>query len=139
MAIRPYWSRFAPVLEGERDGLGRIVTAGGFERMLSTLHPDICWRAPVLEVPGTGSGDIYLGGRGLVLAPSLFLSSGAEVLIRQRRACRASVAAAAIRTKASPAAMTKPGFGPASRSPSRTAPMKSISAAPLNTVYQINR
>jgi DNA-binding transcriptional ArsR family regulator len=85
VAIQPYWSRIAAVLEGERNGLGRIVTAGGVERMLSTLHPDIRWRAPVLEVPGNGSGDIYLGGRGLVLAPSLFLSSGATVVDDVRR------------------------------------------------------
>jgi DNA-binding transcriptional ArsR family regulator len=53
--------------------------------MLATLHPDVRWKAPVLEVRGPRSGDIYLGGRGLVLAPSLFLGQGATVLEEVRR------------------------------------------------------
>lgn len=72
-AVDPYWSRVQSQLEVERDARGRIVIAKGVEHLLSTLHPKLRWRAPVLEVPADRDLDIPLSGGGLQLCPSLFL------------------------------------------------------------------
>jgi DNA-binding transcriptional ArsR family regulator len=59
-----------------------VMLTGGVERLLESLHPtDIRWKTPVLEV-STRSGmelDVHLGGRGLVLAPSVFGLAGPVV------------------------------------------------------------
>jgi DNA-binding transcriptional ArsR family regulator len=72
-AVDPYWSRVQSQLEVERDARGRIVIAKGVEHLLSTLHPKLRWRAPVLEAPADRDVDVRLSGRGLQLCPSLFL------------------------------------------------------------------
>src|SRR2546423_14883673 len=59
-----------------------VMLTGGVEGLLDSLHPtDIRWKTPVLEV-STRSGmelDVHLGGRGLVLAPSVFGLAGPVV------------------------------------------------------------
>ncbi|WP_240519236.1 ArsR/SmtB family transcription factor [Amycolatopsis antarctica] len=74
VALAPYWKRMHQHLETEREIRGRIVLSGGIERLLATLHPRMKWEPPYLLVPSERSEDVVLGGRGLVLAPSLFLS-----------------------------------------------------------------
>lgn len=52
----------------------RALLSTGVEGMLAGLHPDVRWRAPVLEAQGlVGDGstrEVHLGGRGLLLYPS---------------------------------------------------------------------
>lgn len=73
-AVAPYWGSMIAYLEAECDARGRVVMAGGVELLLTTLHPRIKWRSPVLEIPGGPDEDLVLDGRGLVLAPSVFLT-----------------------------------------------------------------
>ncbi|MYT28844.1 MULTISPECIES: winged helix-turn-helix domain-containing protein [unclassified Streptomyces] len=74
VAVLPHWSLIRGHLDGARDGWGRVAIAHGVERLLSSLHPKVRWRAPVLEVRHGPHRDIHLDGRGLLLCPSFFLS-----------------------------------------------------------------
>ncbi|MGW7369757.1 ArsR/SmtB family transcription factor [Streptomyces sp. NPDC054841] len=85
VAVAPYWDRLLAYLEGECDARGRMVMAGGVEQLLATLHPRISWRGPVLEIPGGPDEDVFLGGRGLVLNPSVFLNHRPGMLIGAER------------------------------------------------------
>lgn len=72
--VEPYWARVDAHLLAERAYRGRILLDGGIERLLTTLNPaTIRWRPPTLEVRCSGEVDFRLGGRGLVLVPSLFV------------------------------------------------------------------
>jgi DNA-binding transcriptional ArsR family regulator len=84
-AVIPHWERIGEHLESVRDARGRITIANGVERMLSTLHPRIRWNPPVLEIPDEREHDLHLGGRGLVLTPSLFLLSRPCVVVDAER------------------------------------------------------
>lgn len=81
IAVMPDWRRMRRYLEAERDARGRILTTGGVGRLLSTLHPQVKWNPPVLEVPDEREGEVRLNGRSLLLAPSLFLVNKSTVLI----------------------------------------------------------
>jgi DNA-binding transcriptional ArsR family regulator len=85
-AVAPYWDRLLAYLEAECDARGRMVMTGGVEQLLATLHPRITWRGPVLEIPGAPDEDIFLGGRGLILMPSVFLHHSPGLLIGAKRA-----------------------------------------------------
>jgi DNA-binding transcriptional ArsR family regulator len=72
--VEPYWPRIGARLRAEQAARGRILMEGGVERLLTTLHPTtIRWAPPVLQVLMDEEIDIYLGGRGLVLVPALFV------------------------------------------------------------------
>ncbi|MCX5206931.1 winged helix-turn-helix domain-containing protein [Streptomyces sp. NBC_00237] len=71
--VAPYWEGILERLEAVCDAHGQLAATGGVERLLSTLHPRIVWNAPVLEIHHAPERDVYLGGRGLVLKPSVFL------------------------------------------------------------------
>ncbi|MGV9295071.1 MULTISPECIES: ArsR/SmtB family transcription factor [Amycolatopsis] len=86
LAVAPYWNRIATQLDADCAAWGRAALTNGVESMLSTLHSRIGWRAPVLEVPGAADEEILLGGRGLVLCPSLFLHHRPGVLVGARGA-----------------------------------------------------
>ncbi|MFJ6379367.1 ArsR family transcriptional regulator [Kitasatospora sp. NPDC092039] len=81
LAVAPFWQHLHAYLVAECEARGRAVMAGGVELLLSTAHPRMTWRAPVLEVPGGPDQDIRLGGRGLVLTPSVFLNHRPGVAI----------------------------------------------------------
>ncbi|SFB04832.1 DNA-binding transcriptional regulator, ArsR family [Amycolatopsis marina] len=91
VAIAPYWQRMQGLLDAERDARSRIVATGGVELLFSTLGPKARWRAPVLEIASELSGDVYLNGRGLLLAPSLFVADRGVVLIEPERESGRSV------------------------------------------------
>ncbi|SOB81266.1 ArsR/SmtB family transcription factor [Streptomyces sp. 1331.2] len=83
--VAPYWGRMLQRLEAVCDAHGRIAAAGGVEQLLSTLHPRISWKAPVLEVDDGPDLDVALDGRGLVLKPSVFLpGETGRVVTRER-------------------------------------------------------
>jgi DNA-binding transcriptional ArsR family regulator len=79
-ALGPYWDGIRSHLEVERAVRGRIMAEGGVDRLLATLHPNVRWRPPVLEVlrpahpgsPPQPDHDVHLAGRSLVLVPSVF-------------------------------------------------------------------
>lgn len=82
IAVAPYWSQMFSYLSGERDQRMRILAGGGFEQMFSTLHPKLQWHLPTLEISGDQSSDIKLDGRGLIIVPSIFQQSPADVLLK---------------------------------------------------------
>lgn len=85
LAVMPNWRKMRRYLEAERDARGRILTTGGVGRLLSTLHPQVRWDPPVLEVPDEHDGEVLLNGRSLLLAPSLFLVNKSTVLLNADR------------------------------------------------------
>ncbi|MFJ3220646.1 ArsR/SmtB family transcription factor [Kitasatospora sp. NPDC086801] len=84
VALLPCWADVRARLEAERDVRRQIAGSGGVDALLGSLHPRIRWTAPVLEIPAERDVELTLAGRGLRLAPSLFLQ-GAGVLLRPRR------------------------------------------------------
>jgi len=71
--VEPYWIRIQAHLKAEQLSRSRVLMTGGVERLLTTLHASrIRWRPPVLELLIPGCPNIYLGGRGIMLVPSLF-------------------------------------------------------------------
>ncbi len=71
--LEPVWPRVRNHLHAESAARGRAIIDGGVERLFTTLHPRIRWSAPVLEVGMKSESTIRLGGRGIVLVPSLFI------------------------------------------------------------------
>jgi DNA-binding transcriptional ArsR family regulator len=77
LALAPYWSRVQAVLEADVFHQARRLAADGAEAVLGDLHPSVRWSAGILTVdkkicpPGAD-----LGGRGMVLVPSVFAWSG---------------------------------------------------------------
>jgi DNA-binding transcriptional ArsR family regulator len=83
LAIEPYWPRIRALLDNERVALTDVLVTHGLGAMLASLAPALQWKAPVLQVPGHRGArpkdgpvpavtDTHLGGRGLLLAPSLY-------------------------------------------------------------------
>ncbi|WP_327392483.1 winged helix-turn-helix domain-containing protein [Streptomyces sp. NBC_01186] len=78
VAIAPYWHAISSQIAVDQALRLRQFREGGIERVLSSLHPLLRWRPPVLETAGHPDDvvgeDYHLGGRGLVLAPAAFCS-----------------------------------------------------------------
>ncbi len=73
LAVAPYARWIQAATDAERVARTRILATMGVEGMISSLHPDLRWRPPVLEVHGFRvTRDVYLDGRGLSLIPSFF-------------------------------------------------------------------
>ncbi len=89
IAVTPYWTQVRGHLELERELRMRVAITKGFDGLLSTLCPGVTWKFPVLEIPGpVAPGDIHLGGRGLLIEPSLFLTRKQCVFIESERFSR---------------------------------------------------
>ncbi len=82
IAVAPHWRRICNRLAADRDARGRVVLAGGLASLLATLHERARWAHPVLELPAERGEDVFLDGRGLRIAPSLFLADTVPVLIK---------------------------------------------------------
>ncbi|MFE9629805.1 AMP-binding protein [Streptomyces sp. NPDC006463] len=79
--IAPYWSRARTHMEGVRNTFARTLLDGGVERLLEGMCvPLVRWRAPVLEMRYHRNVEVRLGGRGLVIAPTVFLWRDAALL-----------------------------------------------------------
>jgi DNA-binding transcriptional ArsR family regulator len=78
-AVQPYWSQLRTHLETHRERAGRLMVEGGLERLFADLEiRGVRWRPPVLEIRDTRpgrAGDYHLGGRGLLVAPSVFIAT----------------------------------------------------------------
>jgi DNA-binding transcriptional ArsR family regulator len=81
-ALGPYWDGVRSHLEVDKAIRGRVMADGGVHGLLATLHPNIRWRPPVMELvrpaaPGSRPDvdrDVHLDGRSLILVPSVFCS-----------------------------------------------------------------
>jgi DNA-binding transcriptional ArsR family regulator len=74
-ALAPYWPQLRAHLDADRALRGRIMADGGVEALLTSLHPTLKWESPVLQLPCPSGIDLHLGGRGLLLLPSIFIGS----------------------------------------------------------------
>ncbi|RFS83402.1 transcriptional regulator [Actinomadura spongiicola] len=70
--VAPYWPQIRACLNTERGRHGRALADFGVERLLASLHPSVRWRPPVLEMPSPHAREFRLGGRGMVVIPSMF-------------------------------------------------------------------
>ncbi len=78
--LQPHWAKVRGHLDAERSARARVFLQHGIEGMLGSLHPQIRWNSPVLEVLMCGEFEIHLDGRGLTLVPSLFIGDKLVVL-----------------------------------------------------------
>ena len=79
--VEPYWPGMRVVIEAERARLQRILADGGVDRLLSEFHPQARWQYGALELPAAGNWSkqpltVRLGGRGIVLVPSVLCPVG---------------------------------------------------------------
>lgn len=73
LTLAPYWGRIRGILEGDVMFRARRLADDGPHRMFPGLDPAISWSDDVLLVDRPNlDRDYELGGRGLVLVPSLF-------------------------------------------------------------------
>ncbi|MFH8610750.1 ArsR/SmtB family transcription factor [Streptomyces sp. NPDC018029] len=73
--IAPYWSRIDRLAQVDRTRRLQQLAGHGVERLLSGLNPRyITWDPPVLHLTMASGrdADVRLGGRGLLLIPTLF-------------------------------------------------------------------
>ncbi|MFI5765769.1 MULTISPECIES: ArsR/SmtB family transcription factor [unclassified Streptomyces] len=72
--VAPYGNSTRAHVEAVRATFARMLLDGGIERLLEGMCvPLVRWRAPVLEVRYHRHVEVRLGGRGLVIAPTVFL------------------------------------------------------------------
>ncbi|MEU5220802.1 winged helix-turn-helix domain-containing protein [Streptomyces sp. NPDC020807] len=74
--LGPFWERIRAQVSRDRARRSTLLAEGGWEAVLSTLHPSVRWEYPVLRVDGPGDRDLHLGGRGLRLQPAFFRRCG---------------------------------------------------------------
>ncbi|MEU0536311.1 winged helix-turn-helix domain-containing protein [Amycolatopsis tolypomycina] len=72
VALASSWSAITGLVRADRLQRGHTMLSHGVEGMLATLHPTVRWRSPVLEVAYPVDQELHLGGRGLLLVPSMF-------------------------------------------------------------------
>ncbi|GAB3082644.1 winged helix-turn-helix domain-containing protein [Micromonospora schwarzwaldensis] len=73
--IEPYWPQVEAQVAADKAVRGRDLLDGGLNRLLSGLCPPLIrWAPPVLHVATASRADLdlHLGGRGLLLIPSVF-------------------------------------------------------------------
>ncbi|MEV2244343.1 DUF5937 family protein [Streptomyces sp. NPDC049970] len=72
--VEPHWPRLRALLEADIAYHSRRLAEVGFERLLGEISPQLRWTDSTLTVAGTrGDHTRVLGGRGLVLMPSVFV------------------------------------------------------------------
>ncbi|MEU9291567.1 winged helix-turn-helix domain-containing protein [Streptomyces sp. NPDC048275] len=81
VSVTPYWPQMLVHLGAEREERMRRCPDGG-ESLLNHLHPNISWKRPFLEIAGGEDAEIELNGKGLLIAPSIFLGDRPAVLLR---------------------------------------------------------
>ena len=72
IALAPYWPQIQASVRADILARSRDLAHAGIDSTLPGLHRKAQWRPPVLEIPAADDDDLYLDGRGLLLAPSFF-------------------------------------------------------------------
>jgi DNA-binding transcriptional ArsR family regulator len=74
LVLRPYWPRIATLYQSDVHARARRLTEGGLTSLFADLDPHIGWNGEVLSIAHrTVSKRTGLGGRGLLLVPSVFV------------------------------------------------------------------
>jgi DNA-binding transcriptional ArsR family regulator len=71
-AFRPHWPRVRAALESDLLHRSRILAAGGAERMLQGLHPDVRWRDGGLDLDRPFEWDVEAERPGVMVVPTAF-------------------------------------------------------------------
>lgn len=80
------WPRLHAQLAADVAFRAGIAARYGMDAMLATLSPShVRWEYPRLEFDGPGAPEFHLGGRGLVLVPSMFLTDGVHRQLNERQ------------------------------------------------------
>jgi DNA-binding transcriptional ArsR family regulator len=74
------WSEMQALIDADRARRARTMLAQGIAGLFATLHPRVRWAPPFLQVLDDTDAVVHLDGRGLVLAPSLFLGQPTVLL-----------------------------------------------------------
>jgi DNA-binding transcriptional ArsR family regulator len=73
-ALAPVWPRMRLVLEADTSYRARRFATGGARELFADIHPNLRWHDGMLHVSGLIRGvHTKVGGRGLLLLPSLFV------------------------------------------------------------------
>ncbi|MEU2622611.1 DUF5937 family protein [Streptomyces sp. NPDC007157] len=78
LALEPHWRRLHGGLQSDIRSRMQVIESSGAAPVFSSLHPRIAWRDQELTVRSAYDYQKDLGGRGIVLVPSVFC--GPEVL-----------------------------------------------------------
>ena len=71
--LAPWWSRMRTLLEADTTYRARQLALGGARLLFADLHPNVRWREGVIEIADMiGRHQVDVGGRGLLLIPSVF-------------------------------------------------------------------
>lgn len=78
-AASALWRRAQPLLDREARRVGAAVVRGGTDVLLNTLHPRMHYENGEIWVPATQEATVPLGGRRLVLMPTIAGAMGRRV------------------------------------------------------------
>ncbi|MEU3075430.1 winged helix-turn-helix domain-containing protein [Streptomyces laurentii] len=70
--LAPFWERIRAQVSRDRSRRSTVLAEGGWDAVLSTIHPSARWDFPVLRLDFPVDQDLHLDGRGLLLQPSFF-------------------------------------------------------------------
>lgn len=70
--VEPWWPRVRALLDADIAFQSRRLAEGGIERLFGEIHPTLEWTGDALVRSPGGDEHHDLGGRGLVLLPSVF-------------------------------------------------------------------
>jgi DNA-binding transcriptional ArsR family regulator len=82
-AVSPHWNALRNRLDSEAAAKIRALGTGGVDHLMATLCPPIVrWDPPVLHIATTNAlvSTFNLGGRGLMIAPSVFVGRYPQLL-----------------------------------------------------------
>jgi DNA-binding transcriptional ArsR family regulator len=70
--LDPFWERIRAQVSRDRSRRSAVLAEGGWDAVLSTIHPSARWEFPVLRLDFPVDQDLHLDGRGLLLQPAFF-------------------------------------------------------------------
>ena len=74
--LEPEWPRLLAVLQRDVRHRGERLIESGWAAAVEGMHPSLAWRDGAIEVDRPEDAEEVLGGRGLMLVPSVFSGPG---------------------------------------------------------------